>query len=253
MLAVALAERAWEDIEMTVRAFQRATMAVKYARVPVVAAPFNLTLGGACEFTLHADAVSAYAETYMGLVEIGVGILPAGGGTKEMALRAIQLAEQFETDPSPYIFKFFRQIGRADVSRSAAELFAMGYLREGDSVTLDFDSLLADAKQKVLALARNYRPRRPLEGLKAPGRSVAASIKSSLWNLKMGGFATEYDAEIGAVVAEIVCGGDVPPGTPVSEQDFLDLEREGFMRLCRNKKTAERIQHMLKTGKPLRN
>ncbi len=129
----------------------------------------------------------------------------------------------------------------------------MGFLREGDSVTMDLDNLIADAKQKVLALACNYRPAKPVEHFKAPGRSVAASMKSSLWNLKMGGYATAYDAEIGSVIADIITGGDVPAGTPISEAYMLELEREGFLKLCGNKNTAQRIQHMLKKGKPLRN
>ncbi|BCR05844.1 3-hydroxyacyl-CoA dehydrogenase [Desulfuromonas versatilis] len=253
MLAVAQAEGAYDDIAMMVKSFQTATMALKYAKVPVVVAPFNLTLGGGCEFTLHADAVNAYAETYMGLVEIGVGILPAGGGTKEMCLRAVELSRQFGTDVSPFIFKYFQQIGKAQVSTGAAELFEMGYLRRGDRITMDLDRLLADAKQQVLALAVNYRPPRPVENIPAPGRSIAASIKSQLWNLHQGGYVTEYEKRIGGLIADVICGGDVPAGTPISEEYLLQLEREGFLSLCGNQKTAERIQHMLKTGKPLRN
>ncbi len=253
LLAVAMAEGAYEDIDMMVRAFQKATMAIKYAKVPVVAAPHQMALGGGCEFCLHAAAINAYAETYMGLVEIGVGLLPAGGGTKEMCLRAVALAGKYGTDVSPFIFKHFQQIGMAKVSMGAAELPGMGYMREGDGISMDLDRLIADAKQKVLALAVNYRPKRPLANLPAPGRSVAASIKSQLWNMQMGGFATAYEAEMGGVIASIICGGDVPAGTPISEDYLLQLEREGFLRLCGNRKTAERIQHMLKTGKPLRN
>ncbi|MCK4507844.1 MAG: enoyl-CoA hydratase/isomerase family protein, partial [Desulfuromonadales bacterium] len=253
LLAVAMAEGAYEDVDMMVRAFQKATMALKFAKVPVVTAPFNMALGGGCEFSLHADAINAYAETYMGLVEIGVGLLPAGGGTKEMCLRAVELARKYDTDVSPFIFKNFQQIGMAKVSMGAAELFDMGYMREGDSISMDIDRLIADAKQKVLGLAVNYRPQRPAENVPAPGRSVAASIKSQLWNMQMGGFATEYEAEMGGLIASIICGGDVPAGTPISESYLLQLEREGFLKLCGNKKTAQRIQHMLKTGKPLRN
>jgi 3-hydroxyacyl-CoA dehydrogenase len=253
MLAVALAEGAYEDIDMTIRAFQKATMAVKYAKVPVVAAPFNMTLGGGCEFCLHADAVNASAETYMGLVEIGVGLLPAGGGTKEMCLRAVELSQQNKADITPYIFKNFEQIAMAKVSMGAAELPGMGYMRRGDAVSMDIDRLIADAKQKVLALAVNYRPGRPLENIPAPGRSIAGSIKSQLWNMKMGNFVTEYEAEMGGIIAQVLCGGDVNAGTPISENYLLQLEREAFLKLCGNKKTAERIQHMLKKGKPLRN
>jgi 3-hydroxyacyl-CoA dehydrogenase len=253
LLAVAIVEGEYDDINMVLKAFQRGTMSIKYSRVPVVTAPFNMALGGGCEFNLHADAINAYAETYMGLVEIGVGLLPAGGGTKEMSMRAMRLAEQYDSDVTPYIFKFFGNIGLAKVSMSASELFEMGYMREGDSISMNLDNLLSDAKQKVLALARNYRPGRPAENLKAPGKSVSASIKSQLWNMKMGGFATEYEEVIGGFIADIMCGGDVPPGTIITEQYLLDLERESFLKLCGNKKTLERIQHMLKKGKPLRN
>jgi 3-hydroxyacyl-CoA dehydrogenase len=253
MLAVAIAEGAYDDVAMAVRAFQKATMALKYSRVPVVAAPFGMTLGGGCEYCLHSDAINAHAETYMGLVEIGVGLLPGGGGTKEMALRAIRLADRYDTDVSPFIFKNFQNIGMAKVSMGAAELPGMGYMDEGDSITMNIDNLIADAKQKVIALSRNYRPGRPEENLKAPGRSVAASIKSQLWNMQMGGFVTPYEAEMGGVIAGVITGGDVPAGTLITEQYLLDLEREGFLKLCGNEKTVERIQHMLKKGKPLRN
>ncbi|HSL41063.1 MAG TPA: enoyl-CoA hydratase-related protein, partial [Desulforhopalus sp.] len=253
MMAVALAEGAYDDINMVLRAFQRATMAIKYARVPVVTAPFNLTLGGGAEFCLHADGITASAETYMGLVEIGVGLLPGGGGTKEMSLRAIRLAQRYQTDVQPFIIKNFKQIAMATVSMSAAELYGLGYLRSGDTITMDVDRLIGDAKQRVLALAANYIPRRPEENLPAPGRGVAASIKSQLWNMQMGKYITEYEAEMGTIIAQVMCGGDVNAGTMISEEYLLQLERENFLRLCGNQKTAARIQHMLKTGKPLRN
>ncbi|MFO7576522.1 MAG: 3-hydroxyacyl-CoA dehydrogenase/enoyl-CoA hydratase family protein [Pelovirga sp.] len=253
LLAVALAEGAYEDIDMMVRAFQKATMAVKYADVPVVAAPFGMCLGGGCEFSLHADAINAYAETYMGLVEIGVGLLPAGGGTKEMCLRAIDLAEQYDIDPTPFIFKSFKQIGMATVSMGAAELYRLNYMRRGDGISMDLDRLIADAKQKVLGLAVNYRPQQPRENIPAPGRSIAASIRTSLWNMEQGGYVTPYEREIGGIIADVLCGGDVPAGTMMSEDYLLQLERQAFLQLCGNKKTAERIQHMLKKGKPLRN
>ncbi len=253
LLAVALAEGAYDDINMVLRSFQKATMALKYAKVPVVAAPFNMTLGGGCEFCLHADSINAYAETYMGLVEIGVGLLPAGGGTKEMCLRAVDLARQYETDVQPFVLKNFKQIAMATVSMGAAELPAMGYMRFGDSISMDLDLLISDAKKKVQGLAVNYRPQRPRSNIPAPGRNVAASIKSQLWNMKMGDFITEYEAEMGGIIADAICGGDVNPGTLVTEDYLLQLERDKFLKLCGNKKTAQRIQHMLKTGKPLRN
>jgi 3-hydroxyacyl-CoA dehydrogenase len=253
LLAVALAEGALEDIDLVVRAFQKATMAVKYARVPVVTAPFNMALGGGCEFSLHADRINAYAETYMGLVEIGVGLLPAGGGTKEMCIRAVDLASRYDTEVQPFIFKNFRQIAMAQVSMGAAELSEMGYLREGDCITMNLDRLIGDAKQQVLALAANYRPPKIRTDIAAPGRGIAASIKTQLWNMRMGGQITEYEEEMGGVIADVICGGDVNAGTPISEEYLLRLERESFLKLCTNKQTAQRIQHMLKTGKPLRN
>ncbi|MBW2682340.1 MAG: 3-hydroxyacyl-CoA dehydrogenase [Deltaproteobacteria bacterium] len=253
MMAVAMAEGAYDDINMVLRAFQKATMAVKYAKVPVVTAPFNMTLGGGAEFCLHADSINAYAETYMGLVEIGVGLLPGGGGTKEMSMRAIELAQQYKTDVQPFIVKNFEQIAMAKVSMGAAELAPMGYMRNGDSITMDIDQLITDAKQKVLALAVNYRPKRRAENLPAPGRGIASAIKSQLWNMKMGNFITEYEMEMGTIIAQVMCGGDVNPGTLISEDYLLKLERENFLKLAGNKKTAERIQHMLKRGKPLRN
>jgi 3-hydroxyacyl-CoA dehydrogenase len=253
MLLVALAEGAYDEVAITVSAFQRATMALKYARVPVVAAPHGLALAGGCELCLHATAMNPLAETYMGLVEVGVGLLPAGGGTKELAVRAIRLAERWETDVQPFVVKSFSAIATAKVSSSAAELGPMGFLRDGDAVTLGPDQLLADAKQKVLALATNFRPGRPATDLRAPGRGVAASIGTHLWNMRMGGFVTEFEEKLGRAVARVITGGDVAPGTVVTEQWLLDLEREAFLSLCGERKTVERIQHMLKKGKPLRN
>ncbi len=253
LLAVAMAEGEYDDINIMIRAFQRATMTLKYSRIPVVSAPFNLTLGGGCEFALSSDAINAHAEVYMGLVEVGVGLLPAGGGTKEMAMRSIAMADKYSTDVAPYIFKYFQNIGMAKVSTSAADLYEMGYMRRGDSVTMDRARLIADAKTKVISMARSYRPSRPAQNIKAPGRSVAASIKSQLWNMRMGGFATEYEEVIGNAIAHAITGGDVAAGTLISEEYLLELEREAFLKLCGNRKTLERVQHMLKKGKPLRN
>ena len=253
VLAVAIAEGAFDEVGLSVAAFQKATMALKYARVPVVAAPHGMALGGGCEVVLHSDAVVAHAETYMGLVEIGVGLLPAGGGTKELALRAVRLAEQLEIDVSPLLFQAFQTIGMAKVSTSAAEAFRLGFLRHGDSVTLSADRLVNDAKLRALALAANYLPARPATDLRAPGRGVAASIGTQLWNMRQGGFITEYEEKLGRTIARVLAGGDVPAGTPITEQWLLDLEREAFLRLCGERKTLERIQHMLKKGKPLRN
>ncbi|MDD5104471.1 MAG: 3-hydroxyacyl-CoA dehydrogenase/enoyl-CoA hydratase family protein [Desulfuromonadaceae bacterium] len=253
LLVMAIAEGAFDEINMTVRNFQKAMMAIKYSKIPVVAAPHQLVMGGGCETCLHADAIIPHAETYMGLVEIGVGLLPAGGGTKEMAIRAIKLAEEYEIDATPFIFKNFMNIAMAKVSMSAAELIPMGFMRQGDAIAMDIDKRIHDAKLKALSLAATYRPGRPLTDLKAPGRGVAASIKSQLWNMQKGGFISEYDQYLATAVADVITGGDVPAGTLITEEYLLELEREAFLRLCGQKKTLERIQHMLKKGKPLRN
>ena len=252
MLAFAMQMKQFAEIDKMVRAFQNANLALKYAQIPVVAAPYGLTLGGGCEFTMHASAVMAHAETYMGLVEIGAGLLPAGGGTKELALRAVQAAAAARADVGPFILRAFRTIGLAQVSTCADELFGMGLLRDGDRVTLDLDGQLGAAKAYALALVPTYRPDRPAV-IPAPGRCLAASLKSQLWNLEQGGQVTPFERLIAGRVADILCGGDVPAGTPVSEQYLLDLEREGFLALCGETKTLERIGHLLKTGKPLRN
>jgi 3-hydroxyacyl-CoA dehydrogenase len=252
MLAVAMQMKQFAEIERMVWAFQRATLALKCAQVPVVAAPFGLTLGGGCEFTMHATAALAHAETYMGLVEIGAGLLPAGGGTKELSLRAVQTAAAAEADVGPFIIRAFRTIGLARVSTCADELFELGLLREGDRICLDLDGQLGAAKALALALVPTHRPGRPAV-IPAPGRSLAASLKSQLWNLEQGGQVTPFDRLIAGKLADILCGGDVPAGTPVAEQYLLDLEREGFLSLCGEARTLERIGHLLKTGKPLRN
>ncbi len=252
LLAAGIEENKFSDIENMVRRIQEATMALKYAHVPVVAAPYNMALGGGCEYCLHCDAINAHVETYMGLVEMGVGLLPAGGGTKELCVRAAEMAENFGLDVQPLIFKFFENIAMAKVSMGADQLFQLGYMRPGDCVTFDLASLLGDAKSKVLDLAKTYRPKSPTP-FKAPGRDVAASIKSQLWNMKEGGFITEYEYEMGSRVAEVISGGDVDAGTRITEHYLLGLERETFLSLCRSQKTVERIHHMLKTNKPLRN
>ncbi len=253
LIAMAIAEGAYDDIGLTIKNFQKAMMAIKYSKIPVVAAPHSMALAGGCEVCLHADAMNPHAETYMGLVEVGVGLIPAGGGTKEMAIRAIKLAEEFETDVSPFIFRNFSNIALAKVSASAAELWGMGFMRSGDAITMDIEKRIFDAKQKAIALSANYRPSKPVTDLKAPGRSVAATIKSQIWNMKMGGQVTEFESLLGNTIADVITGGDVPAGTLITEEYLLELEREAFLKMCGQKKTLERIQHMLKKGKPLRN
>jgi 3-hydroxyacyl-CoA dehydrogenase len=252
-IAANIRDRKWSAIEELIRAFHRALMRVKCAPVPVVSAPHGVALGGGAEICLQSAGIAPHAELSMGLVEVGVGLLPAGGGTKEMALRAIRLADEFEAEVTPFVTKNFRLIATAKTSGSAAELREMGMLRQGDAVTLDLDALVFNAKQRVLGMASGYRPVAPAKELKAPGRGVAASLVSSLWNLRMGGFISEFDERLGKAVAGVITGGDVAAGTLVDEGWFLELEHEAFLSLCGEAMTLARIEHMLKTGKPLRN
>jgi 3-hydroxyacyl-CoA dehydrogenase len=246
-------EEEWDELDLTIRQFQGANMALKYASVPVVAAPFGLTLGGGCEVSLHAARVRASAETYMGLVELGVGLVPAGGGTKELALRALDRVAGVEgADPFPFLRRAFEQIAFAKVSTSGAEAHRM-FLTPADSLSPNPDRLIADAKQVALGLARaGYRPGRPRTDVPALGRPALATFKMAIHNGRQGGQISEHDALLATKVATILCGGDRPPGV-ASEQHFLDLEREAFLSLLGTAKTRERIQHMLKNGRPLRN
>jgi 3-hydroxyacyl-CoA dehydrogenase len=253
LLLLGAQEEEWDELDLTVRQFQGANMALKYSDVPVVAAPFGLTLGGGCEVCLHADRVRASAETYMGLVELGVGLVPAGGGTKELALRALDRASGVDgVDPLPFLRKAFDLIAFARVSMSGAEAARM-FLTPADSLSANPDRLIADAKQVALGLARaGYRRGRPRTDVPALGRPALAHFRMIVHNGLAGGLISEHDARLATHVATILCGGDRSPGA-ASEQDFLDLEREAFLSLLGTPKTRERIQHMLKHGRPLRN
>jgi 3-hydroxyacyl-CoA dehydrogenase len=249
-------EEEWDEIDLGVRAFQQATMSLRYSPKPVVVAPFQLTFGGGCEMTLHADRARAAAETYIGLVEVGVGLIPAGGGTKEMLVRALDSipAGLTEADPFPFVKRAFETIALAKVATSAAEARGFGFLREEDSYSMNADRLVADAKQEVLALAAaGYRQPVPRSDVLALGGPALATFKLGIHQLKRGGFISDYDAVIGEKLAKILTGGDLNHRTRVSEQYLLDLEREAFLSLCGQRRTQERIAHMLKTGKPLRN
>jgi 3-hydroxyacyl-CoA dehydrogenase len=224
-----------------VHRFQQVNMAIKYACVPVVAAPFGMTLGGGCEVAMHAARVQASAELYMGLVEVGVGLIPAGGGCKESLLRL--------RDPQ----KAFEQIGFARTSGSAAEARDMGFLRDGDEISMNPERLIGDAKSRVLALAPNYAPGVPRQDIKVHGESVYALLKLGVWTARKGGYISDYDAVIGEKLAYVLSGGRFTGEQTVSEQYLLDLEHEAFLSLCGRPETHARIQHMLKTGKPLRN
>ena len=245
----------WDEIDLSVRQFQKATMALKYCRKPVVAAPFGMTLGGGCEVVLGAQHVVASAETYIGLVEVGVGLIPAGGGCKELVMRNVDGLPNVEgIDVFPAARAAFETIGLAKVSMSAEEAFAMKILRGGDAVCMNPDRLLHAAKTTALALARRgYQPPDPMREIPVAGEGGIAAMKTSLYNMREGRYISEYDEHIGSQLARILCGGEVPAGTKVSEAYLLQLEREVFLKLCGTKKTLDRMQFMLKEGKPLRN
>jgi len=260
LLLMGIQEEEWDEIDLMIRQFQAMTQAIKFSPKPVVVAPFAMTLGGGCEVSLHGAARHPHAELYMGLVEVGVGLLPAGGGCKEMTLRAVDAAAAIRPDGRGESVEFmeamkkaFETIAMAKVSTSAAEARTLGLLTGGDQVTMNRDRLLADAKAHALELRRNYKPPRPRTDIPAPGESILATLKLGVHLMRQAEYITEYEVKIGNKVAEVLCGGAVSPGTPVSEQYLLDLEREAFKSLCGEKKTQERIAHTLKTGKPLRN
>ncbi|HLA10063.1 MAG TPA: 3-hydroxyacyl-CoA dehydrogenase NAD-binding domain-containing protein [Pyrinomonadaceae bacterium] len=249
-------EENWDELDMMVRAFQASTMSLRYSPKPVVVAPFNMVFGGGCEMVLHGDRVRAAAETYIGLVEVGVGIIPAGGGTKEMLVRAMDSIPKNvdDADPFPFVKQAFQTIGMAKVATSAAEARTFGFLSEDDSISMNGDRLIADAKKEVLALAATgYVQPQQRTDILALGMSALSTLKLGIHQMKRGGFISDYDAEIGTQLARILTGGDLNHPTRVSEQYLLNLEREAFLSLVGKHKTQERIAHMLKTGKPLRN
>lgn len=256
LLLVAVQEGDWDDVHMAVRQFQNANMALKYAAKPVVSAPFGLTLGGGTEICLHTARVRAAAETYMGLVEFGVGLIPAGGGTKEMLVRAMDtLPSDPEADPFTYVKDVFETIGLAEVSSSAQEAYKIGYLGPRDSITMNRDRLIADAKQVALDMVKlGYLAGSPREDILVLGQPAFAKMKLGLHLMRRGEFISDYDVVVGTELAKVLAGGgEFTSAQRVSEQYLLDLERESFVRLCGQRKTAERIQFMLKKGKPLRN
>ncbi|RMG52340.1 MAG: 3-hydroxyacyl-CoA dehydrogenase/enoyl-CoA hydratase family protein [Acidobacteria bacterium] len=255
LLLLAAQEGEWDEIDLMVRAFQKANLALRYSDKPVVVAPFGMTLAGGCEIMLRADRVRAAAESYIGLVEVGVGLIPAGGGTTEMLARALDRAPRDEdVDLLPYVREVFELIGMAKVSTSAAEARKLGYLRESDKITMNRDRLIEDAKQTVLAMVREgYQPPKPRKDIPVLGESALAALKLGVHLMYRAGQISEYDQHIGNKLAWILCGGDITSPTTMPEHYFLDLEREVFLHLCGEPKTQQRMQHMLKTGKPLRN
>ena len=260
LLLMAVQEQEWDDIDMMIRAFQGMTQAIKFSPKPVVSAPFGMALGGGCEVSIPASARQPHAELYMGFAEPGVGLLPAGGGCKEMLLRAVDTATSVRPDGRgesvevmEAIKRAFETIAMAKISTSAVEAKNLGLLTTSDQITMNRDRVLSTAKERALELARAaYKPPRPRE-IPAPGESILAALKLGVHLMRQGDYITEHEVKIATKIAEVLCGGNVTPGTPVSEQYILDLEREGFKSLCGERKTQERIQHTLKTGKPLRN
>lgn len=255
MILLAAQEEEWDDIDLGVRQLQNAVMRLRYSAKPVVTAPYGLTLGGGCEITMHGDKVRAAGETYIGLVEVGVGLLPAGGGTKELTLRAMNLAKKTpDADPLVFLKKAFELIGMGKVATSAQEAKSWGILRDSDAISMNGDRLIADAKQEVLNLAAaGYIQPVQRTDILAMGEAGMAAFKIAVTMMQRGGFISDHDALIAKKIAKVLCGGELNHQTQVSEQYLLDLEREGFLSLCGERKTQERIAAMLKTGKPLRN
>jgi 3-hydroxyacyl-CoA dehydrogenase len=244
----------WDQIDQAIQMMQQAMMRMKYCDGPVVVAPRGMALGGGCECVMHGDAVRAAAESYIGLVELGVGLIPAGGGCKEMAFRFYgSVPKGVEADPTVYAGRMFRIVGTGTVSTSAEEAKDYGFLRPTDQITLNPDALLADAKADVLALLQmGYAPPMP-RTVKVVGSSGIAAIRVAVHEMHQAGYITEYEEHLGVKLGTVLCGGDVARGTERTEQDFLDLEREAFVSLCGQQKTIDRILHMLETGKTLHN
>ena len=262
LVLVGAQEQEWDELHMAVKQFQNVNLAIKYAPKPVVAAPQGMALGGGCEIGLHAAKIHAAAEAYIGLVEVGVGLIPGGGGTKEMLIRANEnAASGDDLDLFHTLRPVFENIATAKVGTSAEECRELGYLRRNDSYSMNRDRVVADAKQTALALARGgWKPAASSwqEGaqstqIKVLGESFLAAAKMAIHLMVRGGYASDYDAHVARQLANILAGGALSAPQLVSEQYVLDLEREAFVSLCGEKKTQERIAHTLKTGKPLRN
>ncbi|MFN0110659.1 MAG: 3-hydroxyacyl-CoA dehydrogenase NAD-binding domain-containing protein [Blastocatellia bacterium] len=255
MMLMAAQEGEWDEINLGVRQFQNTTMSLRYSARPVVVAPHHLTLGGGCEMVLHADRAVAAAETYIGLVEVGVGLLPGGGGTKEMAVRAAEAAEA-----SPGVDQFevlksnFELTAMGKVATNAVEARKWGLLRKADRVVMNDKRVIAEAKQTVLAMvAEGYTAPQPRQDVLVLGEAALTKFKLGMHTMQRGGYISAHDALIGIKIATVMSGGNLTRPTRVSEQYLLDLEREAFVSLCGTKATQERLAHMLKTGKPLRN
>jgi 3-hydroxyacyl-CoA dehydrogenase len=266
LLLMSVQEEEWDDVDLVIRQFQAMTQAIKFSPKPLVSAPFGLCLGGGTEISLHAAARQPHAELYTGLVEVGVGLLPGGGGCKEMLLRAVDSAGAAKggkvsgetlagsIEMLEAMKRAFETIATAKVATSAHEARGLGFLRESDRITMNRERVLSEAKTRALELVRaGYEAPIARADIPAPGESLLGTLKMGIHLMRQGAYITDYEVKLGGKIAEVLCGGNVTPGTPVSEQYILDLEREGFKSLCGEKKTQERIQYTLKTGKTLRN
>ncbi|MDA3615118.1 3-hydroxyacyl-CoA dehydrogenase/enoyl-CoA hydratase family protein [Polluticaenibacter yanchengensis] len=247
-------EQDYDELDMAVRMFQNTMMRVRYSSIPVVVAPHGMTLGGGCELCLHADKIQAAAETYIGLVEMGVGLIPGGGGTKEFALRAGFEYKEGELEFEPLKDRFFT-IGTAKVATSAFEAFDLGIMRKGiDAVSMNLDRRVADAKQSVIEIYdEGYTQPQPRNDIKVLGRGSLGALYAGVNGMRTGNYITDHDVKIAKKLAYVMSGGDLSESTLVSEQYLLDIEREAFLSLCGERKTLERIQSVLKGGKPVRN
>ncbi len=251
MLAV---DQEFEELDMAVRLFQNTMMRARYSAIPVVVAPQGLTLGGACELSLHADKVVPAAESYIGLVELGVGLIPGGGGTKEFTLRASDELHADEPETITLKNRFFT-IATAKVSTSALEAFDLGILKKGrDFISINPDRRIADAKNAVTGIVSGW-----IYGtvqrtdIKVLGRSALGALYAGIHGMWRGNYATDHDVLVARKLAYVMCGGDLSEPAQVSEQYLLDLERQAFLSLCGEKKTLERLQSVIKSGKPVRN
>jgi len=245
----------WEQLDAAIDGLQQMILQMRLAPKPVVAAPYQLALGGGAEISMGADRIVAHAETYMGLVEVGVGVIPGGGGCKEMVRRNVSPhMHAANVNPSPYLQQIFEQIGFAKVSTSAVEARQMGFFADADRIVMNYDHLLGEAKAEVLRMGGNgYTPPSVKGDVYAAGKDQLANMRIGIYSLKEGGYISEHDAVIAEQLAWVLCGGELSQPAWMDEQYFLDLEREAFKKLCGYPKTQERIWAMLQNGKPLRN
>jgi 3-hydroxyacyl-CoA dehydrogenase len=266
-LLLGIQEGEWDEVDFAVRAFQRMTASIKFCPRPVVAAPFALCLGGGTEISLHAARRQPHAELYMGLVESSVGLVPGGGGTKEMALHAIDAARSssgidavtaaarfaLSADLQDALQKRFETVAMAKVSTSAAEARGLDLLAASDQISVNRERLLLDAREAAIYLAEAGYIAPAARTVPVPGEGVLATLKLGIHLMRKAEYISDHDVKVGTHIAHILCGGNVTPGSLVSEQYLLDLEREAFLSLCGERKTQERIAYTLQSGKPLRN